>query len=348
MQDQTDTPSPLELADLPQAPDRTGITAIEVIALALSIVWLLAILFLFFGLNLGETLAQTGGNGLTLVMILLAVFLPIALIWVAASVARTARVMRDEANRLQGAITAMRATVVAQNTAAGMGMKPEMEKKIDEIAQVAKHTETALVTFASRRGVDLQTPERKSALPNAQRPSERAPDPQTSLALGVPSEDLREPISVSEFIRAANFPETAEDKEGFRALRLALEDREMGALIRSAQDVLTLLSEDGIYMDDLNPDRARPEVWRRFAQGERGRTVSALGGIRDRSCLALTAARMKTDPVFRDSAHHFLRHFDKTFAAFAEHASDAEIAKLAETRSARAFMLLGRVTRTFE
>jgi hypothetical protein len=145
-----------------------------------------------------------------------------------------------------------------------------------------------------------------------------------------------------------NFPENEHDKEGFRTLRRALEDPGTERLIRASQDVLTLMSQDGIYMDDLRPDRSRPEVWRRFAQGERGRTVAGLGGINDRSSLVLAAGRMKKDPVFRDAAHHFLRHFDKTFMEFERHASDEDIARLAETRTARAFMLLGRVTGTFD
>ena len=41
--------------------------------------------------------------------------------------------------------------------------------------------------------------------------------------------------SVADFIRALQFPETPEDKEGFRALRLALEDRTSSKLIRAAQ-----------------------------------------------------------------------------------------------------------------
>ena len=114
------------------------------------------------------------------------------------------------------------------------------------------------------------------------------------------------------------------------------------------QDVLTLLSQDGIYMDDLKPERAKPEVWRRFAQGERGQAISALGGVRDRSSLALTAGRMREDAVFRDAAHHFLRQFDRTFQEFEKNASDQDIAELAETRTARAFMLFGRVTGTFD
>ena len=93
---------------------------------------------------------------------------------------------------------------------------------------------------------------------------------------------------------------------------------------------------------------ASNEDARKLARGERGRAIAGLGGVRDRSCLALTAGRMKTDSIFRDAAHHFLRQFDKTFIEFEADASDADIAALAETRTARAFMLLGRVTGTFD
>ena len=101
-------------------------------------------------------------------------------------------------------------------------------------------------------------------------------------------------------------------------------------------------------MDDLKPDRARPELWRKFAAGERGRGIAALGGVRDRSSLALTAGRMREDPVFRDAAHHFLRTFDRTFSEFETRATDADLADLSDTRTARAFMLFGRVTGTFD
>ena len=126
------------------------------------------------------------------------------------------------------------------------------------------------------------------------------------------------------------------------------EDRTAAKLIRAAQDVLTLLGQEGIYMDDLKPDRARPELWRRFAQGERGRGVAALGGVRDRSSLALTAGRMREDTIFRDAAHHFMRTFDKTLQQFEKEASDADLAALSDTRTARAFMLFGRVAGVFD
>lgn len=323
-------------------PARSG-RAAEVVAGLLSVVWVVSVLAYILTSPPGDDVKTLG-----LVMTLLIVFLPLALIWVAVITLRSVRDLRAEAARLQAAVDAMRASYVqttSQMQAAAL--KPSVEKKLEEIAAAAKQAETVLATFSSRRDTSLSVPsaDRKAALAVPKTDPE-AEEPR--LALGTPAEEMRPPLCVADFIRALNFPETPEDKEGFRALRLALEDRSVAKLIRAAQDVLTLLSQEGIYMDDLKPEMARPDVWRRFAAGERGRTIAALGGIRDRSSLALTAARMREDTIFRDAAHHFLRTFDRTFAAFEKNASDAELANLADTRTARAFMLFGRVAGVFD
>jgi hypothetical protein len=317
-------------------PPRRGM---EVAGVGLSLVWVLLILVYVLVTPPGSE-ARTLG----LVMTLLMVFLPIALIWAVVITLRSIRELRAEAGRLQATVDAMRSSYVQ---AQGNGLKPSVEKRLDEIAASTKQAETVLATFTSRRDAALSVPsaDRKAALAPP-RPEPATEEP--TLALGTPPDDFRPPLSVADFIRALQFPETPEDREGFRALRLALEDRTSSKLIRAAQDVLTLLSQDGIYMDDLQPDLCHPELWRRFAAGERGRSIAALGGIRDRTSLALTAGRMKSDPVFRDAAHHFLRAFDKTIAAFEPNATDAELADLADTRTARAFMLFGRVTGTFD
>ncbi|WP_407943237.1 hypothetical protein [Mangrovicoccus ximenensis] len=75
-------------------------------------------------------------------------------------------------------------------------------------------------------------------------------------------------LTVGDFIQALNFPEDPDDTDGFRALRLALKAPQAAPLIRAAQDVLTLMSQNGLYMDDLEPDHPKPELWRRFAAGE--------------------------------------------------------------------------------
>ena len=327
--------TPLGIYDKPR-PDT--ITSIEVIAIVLSAIWLVGA-GIFFVFVSSEAPTETETGGLRFLMTMLAIFMPVAMIWVAATAARASRVMREESQRLQSAIDAIRQAYIAQQQGMHLRTEPSVSRKLDEIAAAARKTETALATFQSRRDDGARAPVPAPAA---------VVDDQPTLALGTQAIDMMPLLATDDFIRALNFPETAEDEVGFASLRRALKDRSAKQLIQAAQDVLTLLSQDGIYMDDLRPDRARPEVWRQFAQGARGRPIAALGGIRDRSSLALTNARMKQDPIFRDAAHHFLRRFDKTFADFEKQASDGEISALAETRTARAFMLLGRCAGTFD
>ncbi|WP_223423193.1 hypothetical protein [Tateyamaria pelophila] len=334
---QQSRPTPLGIYDKPQS---GGVTGIEVVAVILSAIWLIgaAAVFLMGGDSPAESVDST-----RFLVTMLAVFMPVAMIWVAATAARSSRVMREESQRLQAAIDAIRQAYIAQQQGRDMGAEPSVARRLDEIAAATRKTETALATFQTRRDGDQQQHFRPPA-----QPAPAPADDQPALALGTTAEDMAPPLAKSDFIRALNFPETAEDEEGFAALRKAMKDRETAQLVQAAQDILTLLSQDGIYMDDLRPDRARPEIWREFANGARGRAVAPLGGVRDRSSLALTAGRMKQDPIFRDAAHHFLRRFDKAVSAFTETATDADISLLSDTRTARAFMLLGRVAGTFD
>ncbi len=336
------SPTPLGIYDRPAQPRVTGI---EMIAIALSAVWLLGTAVFFVFLRGDAPIGETAGTAsLRFLMTMLAIFMPVAMIWVAATAARSSKVMREESQRLQAAIDAIRHAYMAQSQGRDMAAEPSVTRKLDEIAAAQRKTETALATFTSTRERGNDALLRKQA----EQPTAPETQDQAALPLGNRAEDIAPPLARADFIRALHFPETADDEEGFSALRKALKDRQAGQLIQAAQDVLTLLSQDGIYMDDLRPDMARPEIWRRFATGERGRVIAALGGVRDRSSLALTAGRMKQDPIFRDAAHHFLRKFDRMFCEFAETAADSEISELSETRTARAFMLLGRVAGTFD
>jgi len=333
---------PIDLGIYSRTPAPRGFDPADKVAVAVSAVWLaLCALFLaVIGLGQGNDLGS-----LRILLVVLALLLPIALAWIAAIAVKSARIMREESERLQASMDAMRQIYVTQAQMAAATMGPNVERKIDEIVKGQKRAETTLASFVTSRSVTEPARSRPVSRPQ---PALDPADPQPALALSTPPEAEQQPVSTADFISALNFPETADDRDGFAALRRALADRRAAQLIQASKDVLTLLSQDGIYMDDLVPDRARPEIWRRFAAGERGRTVAGLGGIRDRSSLALTSARIRQDSIFRDAAHHFLRTFDKTFSKVAEDLSDQEMIELTDTRTSRAFMLLGRVAGMFD
>lgn len=323
----------------------TGISTTEVAALIISVLWMAGV-GLFFLMVPPRTNPDVPFDSLRIVLILMALFLPVAMIWVAAAASRSARVMREESQRLQLAVDGLRETYLQDRTAnvqnpASVKETPSVGAKLQEIALASQKADPVpLATFASKRET--------RALRDAPVAPAQPVDDQPALALGTTAEDMTPPLPRPDLVRALNFPDTDQDTEGFAALRRALKDRNARQLVQASQDMLTLLSQDGIYMDDLRPDRARPEIWRRFAQGERGRTMAALGGVRDRSSLALTAGRMREDTIFRDAAHHFLRKFDNMLLSFETDASDEDLIALSETRTARAFMLLGRVTGAFD
>lgn len=327
---------------------RAKIELVDIIAAVLSLFWVATVAGFWYFIGISSDGSGPGFNPLTFVMTMVSILLPIGLIWVASAGAKTAKVMREEAQRLQASIDAMRHAYVVQQQTAGQVVKPSLEKQLKQIAQSQKQTETAIAIFTSRREQASDKPSSEKLALARKEASAEEESAQPSLALENTPEPANEPITIAEFIRAINFPENEDDKEGFRTLKRALKDRNMAKMIRASQDVLTLLSQDGIYMDDLRPDRPRAETWRKFAKGERGPKVAGLGGLRDRSCLALTSGRMKSDPVFRDATHHFLRQFDTVLSEFEGNASDQELIEMGETRTARAFMLLGRVTGTFD
>ena len=329
---------PVDLGIYSRVSNKPGMDTVDRLALVASAAWALAaIVFLSVaGLGSGDTLGP-----LRFLIVILALFLPIALIWIAAIALKSARIIREESERLQASMDAMRQIYISQAQIAATTMGPNVERKIDEIVKAQRRAEETLTRVVSRPAPFDATqvmPEQVNAQTVAQ------DQPSLAFASGAPVPSVQN----ADFISALNFPETADDSAGFEALKRALGDPRVAPLIRASQDILTLLSQDGIYMDDLTPERTRPEVWRKFAAGERGPTISGIGGIRDRSSLALSTSRMRQDTIFRDSAHHFLRAFDRTLSNSIETLSDQELVALAETRTARAFMLLGRVTGIFD
>lgn len=303
---------------------RAGIGPGEGLALALAGLWAVLTL-LYLAVSAGP---DTGPDPLRRLMAVLVVFLPAGLVWLGVVMRRNARAISAQGEALQTALDQFRKSLAQQSQSSVLGLRPAAAQPGLPVPVAPGGT--------GARAYASPGP-RQEAAGSGEAPPDLFAD-----------EAAVEPLALETFIRAMHFPETAEDEAGFQALRLALRHPPSARVVQAAQDMLTMLSQDGIYTDDLIPDRARPDVWRQFARGERGRTVSSLGGIRDRAALALSARRMREEPIFRDTAHHFLRSFDQALARIEPEATDAEIARLSETRSARAFMLIGRVTGMFD
>jgi hypothetical protein len=338
MTDARRTAPPPLATTVPPEPSR-GVAVIEVAALVLTALWLGVVGWFFIAVDPAQV-AAARAEPLGFAVALLGIFLPVALIWVAASAARTARTMREEAARLHAAIDAMRASHVERQEADG-ALRRSFEERIDGVARAQA------VLGAELAGLRAEREEPEQVLEPIGRPSGPSPLPALSLPLAdAPAEGT--PLPPEDFIRALNFPENDRDAEGFEVIRRALRSPRTAALIEAAQDLLTLLAQDGIYVDDLSPHRPPPPAWRAFAAGARGAEVSSLAGVRDRSSLALTGGRLREDPVFRDAVHGFLRSFEEAVSPFLAEATDAELVAFADTRTARAFMLTGRVAGTFD
>ncbi len=166
-------------------------------------------------------------------------------------------------------------------------------------------------------------------------------------ALPMPAPEPEVALGWDDLLRAFDFPRDAEDREGFGALRRALRHHDLAQMLQAAEDVLNLLSQEGVYMDDLVHEPVPAEAWRAFLQGKRGPEVDAVGGIRDAHALETVRALMKSDPIFRDTSLFFQRRFDSVLTQLAGNADDAQLLALVDTRSGRAFMLCARASGSF-
>ncbi|MFV0302057.1 MAG: hypothetical protein ACK5IP_14495 [Paracoccus sp. (in: a-proteobacteria)] len=289
------------------------------IGMVLTAVWLvMAGGFWLFGPEAGGPV-----SGLMRLASVVAVVLPVALIWLAVGLASAIAALRAEAAELRLRLGQMR------DAAARGG-----------VALPAASPAAAAATATAPRVAPQPAPVPRAAPARAPAADGR----QTAMRFDAPA-----PVAVEadDLIRALNFPEGPDDVETIAALRAALKDHDSSRVIRSAQDVVTLLSENGLYMDSLAPDAPRPDLWRRFAEGMRGDAMRDMAAIHDEDALALTLAMLKGDEIFRDTAHHFLRHFDLMLTRIGGDLDDNQLRRLADTRSARAFMLLGRAANVF-
>lgn len=322
---------------------------LEKAAVGLSVLWI--------AVAVGALVVFDGGglSSFAIVMLSTAIVLPLAVIWLFVFALRLTATINANDARMRGAIDMLRREMASLLT----GGRPDIASSADgdalaerlaEIADMQKRVEAALSRLSgSALAKDPAPPAERLKPGRPARPAQPAKPlaAQATMTLDVAEEPAAPELGMDELISALQFPADPEDVEGFRALRRAMQERRTAQLITAAQDVLTLLSQDGVYMDDLNPESRPPELWRRFAAGERSDSTAEIGAISDEAVLTSAGERMRNDAIFRDAVHHFLRLFDHRFSELVGEMSDTEIAAMMETRTGRAFMLLGRAAGTF-
>ncbi len=112
---------PIDLGIYSRNEKSPRITMTEVVAISLSLLWIAAVAGF---LLIAQAVGAPPVDSLQFVMTLLAIFLPVALIWVAASAARSSRAMREDTERLHIAIEALRSTYIQTQQHGATGIKP--------------------------------------------------------------------------------------------------------------------------------------------------------------------------------------------------------------------------------
>lgn len=275
--------------------------------------------------------------------------MPLIIIWIITLIVKPLGRMQHEVNILNQSLEYIRQTLEIRIAEEAETRDHWIQKQLVQITTLIKQTDNRLSVITEESLSDEkagQIVRKTAALP------QKTPitDDTAQAALPLPDSGTlsNDPITVDELIKALNFPINAQDEDGFRILRRAFNDPTISIILKSAQDVLTLLSEDGIFMDDLETFPPAAQTWRNFAKGERGAGIAEFNHIRDQSVLSFTKRRLKNDTVFREVVHRFLTRFDNILAEFEKTAKDSELMEMGKTRSAIAFMLLGSISGAFE
>ncbi|MRX49750.1 hypothetical protein GI374_04650 [Paracoccus sp. S-4012] len=287
------------------------------VGLAVSVAWLVLVVMFW---ALGPEGSPQGGAAQLATAV--GVLMPLALIWLAVGTARALAGLREEAHSLRAELLALRG-----------GASRSHEVQDDLPPPPVRMTEPA-----PRSATPRPAPARAAAPRRGEAP------PQPSLDLGGPA---AVEVLPEDLIAGLNFPDGPDDRAAIDAMRRALMDGETARLIRASQDAVTLLAARGLYMDDLPAPDTPAAAWRRFAEGQRGAALGPAPELLDADEAVTLADLLRGDEVFRDAAHHFMRHWDRMLTRTLPRLDDVQLRRLAGTRSGRAFVVLAQATGSF-
>ena len=275
-------------------------------AAAASLGW--AVLVLAYGAGFLSVAGGLGGGMLFVgaMLFLMALVLPLLAVWLAAWLAEELERQREIAAALAEVAAPLAAALASTREALGqqtpatspeaihrvvqnavIGSRPDYSVPLDRLLAGQARVEVALQKLTLRRPTtepepavaELPAPPPPPPPPPAPPP---APTAEPPLPL-MPEEEAPARPDWPDLVRALDFPRDAEDREGFRALKAALRHHSLAQTLQAAEDVLNLLSQEGVFVDELPVAPFDAGAWRRFMAGRRGPEVTGLGGDQRRA-----------------------------------------------------------------
>ena len=148
-------------------------------------------------------------------------------------------------------------------------------------------------------------------------------------------------------LKALNFPNDVNDEIGFKALKLAKKHKKTKELLLSAEDVMTLFSKKGVYLDDHKFSPLNNKNWVEFLSDENINQKKLLVCLGHEKLIEILNKEDINDTIFRDTMLTFLRRFDQFIRHRYLSAHEDQLSQLAFTRSGKAFILIGKLYKIF-
>ena len=224
----------------------------------------------------------------------------------------------------------------------------KIEKKIEKLSTQVQKFETQLITTTNTFHSKPSRPnkselDKKDNLSSFFEIQSELSEP-TNHKKVVNDDKESEPLTWDLILKALNFPEDKNDHLGFLALNTARKNNSISELLRVSEDLLKLIAQDGIYLDDLKIEPPEVKSWLNFLRPDQNHTNIRLNCVGIDREINKLKSRIKSDAIFRDTSLMLMRRFDLLLRDRFETASDNQIFKIAETRSGKAFLIVGKLS----
>ncbi|MEO1291636.1 MAG: hypothetical protein AAFV62_02190, partial [Pseudomonadota bacterium] len=220
----------------------------------------------------------------------------------------------------------------------------ELSSQMDALRSQADPAQPASDMQADRRPDPVQ----RRAAPEAAAPPAAAAEPQPEADAGAPFNKANAPLDWSKLVRAANFPDSEDDRETLQAIYAVLSDAHAASMLQHAEDALSALADINLFMDELEPVHAPSSLWQSYIENGDAPNVLELGGVRDPDALMDAEELIEERDGFEETVEKLISAYEALLEKLFKSGQDPALAvRLADTRTGRAYMLLARASRHF-